>query len=236
MKRVKRILAPAFLAGLAVLAMTIPGMMIPDRTGGGLFVRNLYGSFQEGRDLFRKGDYYGAEEQFLRDQELRPSYLDNYYMLGLCYLYTGRYREALDVSNRGIEISTQDGRLFSNAGRAYFFLNRFNDAISNLERSVSLNSNSNLTAITYYYMGRSYMNMGRYILAETSFSAAILLQGDNSTYYRYRGEVYEKMEDYESAEEDYKKALTLKPNDPNLKESLIRVISRQTEQPSGLIE
>ena len=38
-----------------------------------------------------------------------------------------------------------------------------------------------------------------------------------------------------SSENDYKKALTLKPNDPKLKEALIRVISKQTEQEFELL-
>lgn len=196
----------------------------------------LLGSFQQGYDLFKNRDYYEAEEEFLREKELQPNNLDVYYMLGLCYLYTGRYREALDVSNEGIEIGAQDGRLFSNRGRAFFFLNRFNDAIENLEKSVQFSPASSLTAITYYYMGRSYLSMGRYVLAETALSAAIILQEGNSTYYQYRGEVYEKLENFEAAEEDYKRALTLRPNDPRLKESLIRVIGRQSEESSDFIE
>jgi tetratricopeptide (TPR) repeat protein len=85
-------------------------------------------------------------------------------------------------------------------------------------------------AYNYYYLGRVYLDLGKLILAETAFSASIVLLSDRYIFYKYRAEVYEKMADYKSAEDDYKKALSLKPNDPRLKEALIKVISKQTEQ------
>jgi len=57
-----------------------------------------------------------------------------------------------------------------------------------------------------------------------------MLRDDRFIFFKYRGEVYEKIANYKAAEEDYKKALFLKPNDPRLKEALIRVISKQTEE------
>jgi hypothetical protein len=42
------------------------------------------------------------------------------------------------------------------------------------------------------------------------------------------------MGNLKAAEADYKKALALNPSDPGLKQVLIQVINKQTEQESGL--
>ena len=59
-----------------------------------------------------------------------------------------------------------------------------------------------------------------------------MLKSDNYSFYSYRGRVYEKMNRLKEAEQDYKRALSLKPNDPRLKQALIDVISKEAEQES----
>ena len=188
---------------------------------------SIFASFQQGYDLYKRGKYYEAEEVLLREKELSPGNLDVYAVLGWCYLNTGRYKDAIDISNEGLKINAGDTRFLTTIGRAYLELKRYTDALTYLKRSITLNPDY---SYNYFYAGRVYLNQGKYILAETAFSAAIKLQSDRYIFYRFRGEVYEKMANYRAAEEDYKEALTLKPNDPRLKESLIRVISKQTEQ------
>jgi len=223
--------ASIFLAFCAVFLLVI------------IFPVTIFASFQQGYDLYKKGKYYDAEEVLLREKELSPGNLDVYAVLGWCYLNTGRYKNAIDISNEGknaidisnegLKLSAGDTRFLTTIGRAYLELKRYNDALSYLKRAISMNPDY---AYNYFYAGRAYLSQGKYILAETAFSAAIKLRNDRYIFYRFRGEVYEKMANYRSAEEDYKQALTLKPNDPRLKESLIRVISRQTEQSTGVEE
>ena len=186
-----------------------------------------YASFQQAYELYKKGKYYDAEKLLLREKELSPSNLDVYAVLGWCYFYTRRYSTAIEICEEGLKINPNDTRFLTTIGRSFFEFKRYNEAIPYFERSIALNPSY---AYNYYYLGRVYLDQGKYILAETAFSASINLQDDRYIFYRFRGEVYEKMANYRSSEDDYKKALTLKPNDPKLKEALIRVISKQTEQ------
>ena len=189
----------------------------------------LIASFQEGYDLYRRGKYYESEAALLREKELTPNNLDVYAVLGWCYLNTGRYKNAIDISNEGLELNASDTRFLTTLGRSYFELKRYNDALGYLEQSIALNPEN---SFNYYYVGRLYLELGKYILAETALSASIKLKSDRYVFYLFRGEVYERMSDYGAAEEDYKQALALKPNDPRLKEALIRVVSKQTEETS----
>ena len=189
----------------------------------------LSASFQEGYDLYKKGKFYESEAVLLREKELTPSNLDVYAVLGWCYLNTGRYKNAIDISNEGLERNAEDTRFLTTLGRSYFELKRYNDSLGYLERAIALNPEN---SFNYYYVGRLYLEQGKYALAETALSASIKLKRDRYVFYLFRGEVYERMEDYASAEDDYKQALALKPNDPRLKEALIRVVSKQTEEAS----
>jgi tetratricopeptide (TPR) repeat protein len=184
-------------------------------------------SFQEAYDLYKQGKYYDAEKLLLREKELTPNNLDVYAVLGWCYLNTGRYRLAIEISEEGLQKNSTDTRFLTTIGRSYLEMKRYNDALSYFQKSVALRPDY---PYNYYYLGRMYLNQGKLIFADTAFSAAIMLKNDRWVFYKYRGQVYEQMSDWKSAELDYKRALTLKPNDPFLKESLIKVISKQAEQ------
>jgi tetratricopeptide (TPR) repeat protein len=177
-----------------------------------------YASFQQAYELYRKGKYYDAEKILLKEKELSPNNLDVLAVLGWCYYYTRRYSTAIEICEEGLKINPKDTRFLTTIGRSYYEFKQYKDAIAYFEKSIA-----------YYYLGRVYLEQGKYILAEAAFSASIALDDNRDIFYRYRGEVYERMADYRASESDYKKALSLKPNDPKLKEALIRVISRQTE-------
>jgi tetratricopeptide (TPR) repeat protein len=188
-------------------------------------------SFQEAYDLYKKGKYYDAEAMLLEEKEISPGSIDVYAVLGWCYLNTGRQNMAVEVSLEGLKLNSKDTRLLITLGRSYFELKRYADAITYLQKSIILNP---VYGYTYYYLGRIYLDQGKLALAETALSASIAFMNDKYIFYRYRGEVYERMGNFKAAEADYKKALALNPNDPGLKQVLIQVINKQTEQESGL--
>jgi tetratricopeptide (TPR) repeat protein len=188
-------------------------------------------SFQEAYELYKKGKYYDAEAALLKEKELSPGSVDVYAVLGWCYLNTGRQNMAIDVSLEGLKLNSKDTRLLITLGRSYFELKRYADAVTYLQKSIILNPEY---GYTYYYLGRIYLDQGKLALAETALSASIAFMSDKYIFFRYRGEVYERMGNLKAAEADYKKALTLNPNDPGLKQVLIQVINKQTEQESGL--
>lgn len=188
-------------------------------------------SFQEAYDLYKKGKYYDAEAVLLKEKEASPGSVDVYAVLGWCYLNTGRQKMAIDVSEEGLKLNSRDTRLIITIGRAYFELKRYADAVIYLQKSIAMSPEYGWT---YYYLGRIYLDQGKLTLAETALSASIVFLNDKYIFYRYRGEVYEKMGNLKSAETDYKKALALNPSDPGLKQALIQVINKQTEQESGL--
>jgi tetratricopeptide (TPR) repeat protein len=193
-------------------------------------VFSLYGSFQEGYELYKQGKYYDAEKVLLREKEINPNNVDIYAVLGWCYLNTGDYSKAIEISEEGLKLNSKDTRLLTTMGRSYMEMKRYPDALSYLQKSISYNPDY---AYSYYYIGRIYQSQGKLILAEAALSASIMLKKDNYLFYKSRAQVYEAMTNHKMAEEDYKKALTLKPNDPALKEALIKVISKQTELESS---
>jgi len=69
---------------------------------------------------------------------------------------------AIDVSEEGLELSSRDTRLLTTIGRAYYELKRYADAVGLPPEVHSLNPKQ----LTYYYLGRIYLDQGKLTLAE----------------------------------------------------------------------
>jgi tetratricopeptide (TPR) repeat protein len=116
----------------------------PDYWGGYNYLARFYSNVY--------GRYAAAAEQFERAVDLAPGDSRSHLGLGGCYLYMGRYEEAVDSLRNSIDINPTFGAL-SNLGLAHFSLRRFEDAIPPLERAVGIEE---AKAFAFGNLGKAY--------------------------------------------------------------------------------
>lgn len=67
-----------------------------------------------------------------------PENVDSIIWLGRRTAYLGRYREAIDIYTRGIELHPDDARLYRHRGHRYISVREFDRAIEDFQRAVML--------------------------------------------------------------------------------------------------
>ena len=72
------------------------------------------------------------------DYDAAPEDVDAIIWLGRRTAYLGRYREAIDIYTRGIELHPDDARLYRHRGHRYITIREFDRAIADFERAVEL--------------------------------------------------------------------------------------------------
>ena len=92
---------------------------------------------------------------------------------------------------------------------------KWNECISVLTESISLEVDSNLKSAAYNNRGLAYDSKGDYDRALEDFSKAIELEPDYADSYNNCGVIYSRKGDYDRALEDFSKAIELEPDYAN---------------------
>jgi protein O-GlcNAc transferase len=114
------------------------------------------------------------EDLLLRALALNPNNGDALTTLGSFYTEELRHREAETNLRAAVEIAPENGVAKMNLGNHYFHLKQFSTAIKWFHEAVALISPDNRNYILIRNnMGQSYREGGRYLLAASSFAAAL---------------------------------------------------------------
>lgn len=70
--------------------------------------------------------------------EAAPEDADSIIWLGRRTAYLGRYREAIEIYTRGIELHPEDARLYRHRGHRYISVREFDRAVEDFQRAVAL--------------------------------------------------------------------------------------------------
>lgn len=90
-----------------------------------------------------------------------------YEYLGTAYVLAGKYSEAVKVLERGAGINSQNERIWKYLGFANYYLSRPNLAIKNFNKATSINKNLLLDKNLMIAASRSYVEIGKYDVAES---------------------------------------------------------------------
>ena len=126
----RRLAAAASLIVLGGCAATAPEPEARSLTGTPLYAPELAAETRERleADLARaRADYDAA-----------PSDADAIIWLGRRLGYLGRYRDAIDVFSRGVELHPDDARMYRHRGHRYITVRRLDDAIRDLAHAAEL--------------------------------------------------------------------------------------------------
>ena len=150
----------------------------------------------------------------------RKAAAKSHFEKGNSYSLSEQYDNAIYEYSEAIRLSVNYSEAYLNRALAYYELERYGDAVSDYEASGS-SLNSDKFAAAYYGYGMALRKSKDYYDAIDAFSKAISLRSNYAEAYFQRGNAtYENTEDYETANKDYEKALSINPEMENTKSAV----------------
>ena len=91
-----------------------------------------------------------------------PDNLRAYSYISKCCNAEGRYEEAVEAAERGLQINGSYANFFVNKGVALYHLNRYEEAVSALRRVIANQNTAHTAAVetAYRFRGMSYEKLG----------------------------------------------------------------------------
>jgi len=153
-----------------------------------------------------EGDMEKAEEMFKKAIEVNPDSELGYIGLGRFYMRFGRLEEAEKVLNEAIEVKSSNDNIYTPLALVYKELDEFENAEKMFKKAIGLNPN-NYEAL--FELGEFYWEKGNLKEAEEVFKKINIT--DNEGSYLLLGGLYERLNEFENAEEILLKAIDINP-------------------------
>ena len=169
---------------------------------------NLQNYMNYGWNLYNKGDFEGAIEQFNKAVILDPENEIIYRVLGWSYYHLGKYEEAIEQFNKAVILDPENEIIYRVLGWSYYHLGKYEEAIEQFNKAVILDSENE---ILYRGLGWSYYYLEDYEGAIENFEKAISINEDFDDLYGFLGASYYSLEKYDQAIENFEKAIGLYP-------------------------
>ncbi len=177
-------------------------------------IPTLYLSAQERPDalrLYNNGQYTQAVEVCLQELEEMPQNMDSYAVLCWSLVRLGRYDEALDYAEQGMQISRYDPRMVEIVGEVHYYQGRNLQALEWFEEYTVLAPTGPRIDTAYYLMGEIFIRLGEFHHADIAITTALYHTSNVAQWWSRLGYAREQAEDYQYALEAYNEALKLRP-------------------------
>ena len=129
--------------------------------------------------------------------------------LGDLFQQQGNYNEALEYSNKLIELVSNNAHYYSKRAYQKGLLNDNKGAIEDLNKAIEIEPKN---SINFYNRGLAKNNLDNYKNAIEDYSMAIELDPEYASAYANRGYAKGSLGDFEGAIEDYNIAIDIKKN------------------------
>jgi tetratricopeptide (TPR) repeat protein len=93
--------------------------------------------------------------------QLKPDYSLGYRVLGQWFYFQSHYAEAIDPFSEALRLDPKDGVHYCTLGLTYYRLKEYKKAVEHLQRAISMKSSIDCSFSTYYYLGRSFEQLGQ---------------------------------------------------------------------------
>ncbi len=170
-------------------------------------------AYEVGRDLQTKLQVENGEMERLRREadQLETEWLTLMDPWG--NLSRGAHERVVDVASQWIVLHEKNPLPYLVRADAYANLGRFNQAVNDLNKAVSLSPN---TAGPLAYRGWAFSTAGDYRRALADFGKALQIDRANATVYLFKAQTLAKKRDYSLAVKDFGVAMNLSPSDPEV--------------------
>jgi tetratricopeptide (TPR) repeat protein len=131
---------------------------------------------------------------------------------GLAYYHTGKFREAIDEFQKGIEDEDKGPvKNYLFIGGAYSQLKMYEQSIESFKKAILTNLNAANEFNVHYYLGAQYYQMKRYKEAVNALQYSIKIHPEKTDSYLFLGEVYADLNNFNDAMLYYKILLNINP-------------------------
>lgn len=163
-----------------------------------------------GDQLYDKGDYHGATEEFRRGLQLDPinSNLNN--SLGVTFGVLERYTDALAVFEKALAIDSDEAMLLYNIGLVHLIGNDRRTAMDYFLRARQIDGN---IYELVFQLGRVHLEDGQFEQARVHLERAVTLNAGSFLAHSALGECYLALKEPSRAVKAFKKAIQLNGND-----------------------
>lgn len=148
----------------------------------------------------------------------QPKLADDYNELASWYMTDQHnFMKAIALYKEALKLDPDNQYVYYNMGRAYFTLNRLDDALDAFKHAIELNRND-YESINFY--GILLSKKGMHEKAINYFKKAISVKPDYYLALNNMGAVYAIMDEKELARQAYEKSLQINPNQPDVRAKL----------------
>ena len=135
--------------------------------------------FLGGISELKAGHAQAAVERFQKGIQAGPQIADNYYWMGLIFLYDAQYTQAIPWLEQAIERQSSDFHVHRDLGLCYLKLNFVGKARAHMEEAVRLNPSS---LSSRFNLGLIYARMGFWPQAWREFHLAVTMGESKETF------------------------------------------------------
>jgi tetratricopeptide (TPR) repeat protein len=160
--------------------------------------------YKNGLSFSETGNYKDAVDQFTRSLEIDPEYLQSYLGRARAYEAKGELQKAADDLQQALSFEQKKESLYYEAARLNYLLSNFDLSVELIKRSLELKSNYEPG---YRMQCQILLATGDYAGALASINKALTLVDSPENNY-YRGQVSEKLKNFDQASSDYSKAIS----------------------------
>lgn len=175
-------------------------------------------SYQLGIKHYKNGEYTEAVSAFESAISTDKSNENYYINLGMTYIELGQYEKALEQFSLALELKPDNKEIHRGMGIAYLGIKDYERALSSFASALSY-ANGKVGDLEFDildYRGIAEVKSGMYTEAIDTYSILITIDYHTAYHYFLRGNVYLLLDDLESAENDFEKAIELTPSDYKL--------------------
>ena len=159
--------------------------------------------YTTGKDFVASGNYEDAIIQFTKAIEENAEYTEAYLARADAYEKAGKKAEAASDYKRATAFENKDESIYYNAGRLYYDLEQYEEAIPMLVKVTALDKKH---VNAYKYKMESYIALEQYDKALKESDNLINLNETAQAFSR-RGFINDKLENYNQAETNYRKSI-----------------------------
>jgi tetratricopeptide (TPR) repeat protein len=182
-------------------------LMLSFGTAGLLSAQNARQFYKTGLTFTEAGNHKDAIDQFTKAINIDPEYAQAYVERSRSYEALGDLQNAADDLKRALTFEQKQSELYFDAARLNFSLTHYPYALELINSGLLLDKKSEAA---YRLLARIQMAMEDYSNSLVSINKALALK-DNSENNFYRGQLSEKMKNYNQAEIDYQTTISKDP-------------------------
>jgi len=168
-----------------------------------VLAQNAKQYIKAGNEFVKTRNYTDAEVQFTKAIELAPNNSDAYLKRADVYEHLGKLTEAAEDYVRASSFLPKEESVFYNAGRLYFLLRNYGEALNWVNKAIELKKNYQ-EAIEYKI--RTLIKQENYADASACCTKLLSIKETPVHFYLY-GIVLDNLNDYPKAESNFEKAI-----------------------------